>query len=1580
MAGVLSALATAELPLTGAALANEPTAQPYTDTAGWTVVGHLKVKGGTLGTDFVYTPGNVQYNGADYGTANVVEVLTDTPLTFTDADGYSSANPGATGIQVNPGVHADITLDNVHIAQRAPFNVMTNQEGGRNNPTNPTRCHITLADGSKNGLLATTGHTNGYFPALRCGETSVLVIDDTVRNTTEKGGNVHNQDHEILPVNGMIGKQETLSDGTTLKPGDSLTRLDSKNPGTLNASGGWTCAAIGGSCTESSGRITINGGIINAQANNQGSGSDYNYWGGAAIGGGHFAGSDGLVFNSGTITAQASYHGAAIGAGYAWLDSARWGTQWPDAHHTPSNTPDGGSTAGDITINGGFIRAKGDVHGNAFGQACWGTNNKHVIRITGGTLIPSSAGDRYDIGGQGSYVIITGGSVNCNKGSGGAYKFQGIGNTAYNTPDVTNWDDLKNYTGGSEANTSTPVLPNSDKVQMITIDLSAEIIKTDPDSGAVINDGNNVIEKWELYVAGEKKNYGAPYQFDNGKLYLWLPTSDINKTISVELSYRDNEGNIQKVDPLFREPGAGSTLKSYIDFDLPDIYLDKLTKPYDGTPFEAYDLENNPITTTEDIPKTLDKLSKVTYVYQLYDKRQGTALGPEISSAGNMPTDAGVMKFVMTSKQFSDPDPDDNIDPKFKERYWGHRATGWCEITPIPSKVDLLSAEWVISGKPGDDPHDSSQQLKLSAIIANGETVDGKPLTPDKSNATADTCKAPEGRVQLYVDGKPVGDPIEILFADKTDDDDTVHKANATRVDNGAGGSSTAFNYVFVPSQADYLVPDATTDNKHIISVQYLPPAKDSDSPANYLESINPTKNPETAPKVPVAIDPIDPNPTVSPEADPENTDGSTPPPDVTTSTAPKPVDPNADPAKPGDKAYTGTIVTTWDEPSDANPHPGRVTLKVHTPSTGPIAVTGEDGGLYEADFVRDKDGNPVRNDDGTYTLVLDPEKLGTGKLTFTQKPNGAYTGTSWTYDVTVRPNPKIAPITSVTKRAENLTHPNGPTQPGDRIRYTVQAKNDAAGSAWNDVAITDALPACLTLDGATVRLDNSAESLKSAALKAAAAGAAPALGEYALSDAGTDGRRTLTVPAGRVYGVGAATLTFECTVNADAADRGTISDLANIAEATGTRAKPDDPTKDEPENPKPSDPATPPKSPTVAPADPEIKVAKAVENADDAQAKVTRVGDTLHYTITLENTGAANSCLQNALISDPLPTGLTPVDGTLTMTLPDGTERAVDDGAYDEKTRTIAVTAGDLWGGQRVTLAFDVTVGEAALGANNANIATVHGTVPSKGPGGTPTDPEPGNPTTPPTGTPEAFTPPATPPTLVGEDPDEGDISLDKKAENTSRDDGKTAVGDKIRYVITLKNDHTGTAWMDALVKDEIPEGLEPETGSILLTLPDGTEQAVDDAAYDEKTRILAVTCGHLYGGQEVKLSFTAIVTEAAVDADIGNVAVAVGTLPSKWNPDAENPAPGSPFAPPSGWPAYERGHETVKSPAAYPPGTDEKGGVLKGPGSDATTIAKKRLAQTGDEMLAALTMGVALAASAAAIALLARRRLNRR
>ena len=139
-------------------------------------------------------------------------------------------------------------------------------------------------------------------------------------------------------------------------------------------------------------------------------------------------------------------------------------------------------------------------------------------------------------------------------------------------------------------------------------------------------------------------------------------------------------------------------------------------------------------------------------------------------------------------------------------------------------------------------------------------------------------------------------------------------------------------------------------------------------------------------------------------------------------------------------------------------------------------------------------------------------------------------------------------------------------------------------------------------------------------------------------------------------------------------------------------------------------------------------------------------------------------------------------------------------------------------------------------------------------------------------------------------------------------------------------------------------------------------------------------MACGHLYGGQEVVLSFDALVTADAVGADIGNVALGYGTPPSAWDPDGTHPEPGAPFSPDGGWDAWEQGRGKAVSDPAYPPGADASGGVLDGDegGKRRTTIAHK-LAQTGDALLAAALLPLTLALAAGAALLASRRRRAR-
>lgn len=1606
---------------------NASTADHAPDADGWVTCGTLRVKGGAYGTDFIYYPDVFQYPTEDgtlvnygYGhdglASDVLLVISKSHLEFKNAEGTDTDTPASTtaahtGIWIAPGNKADITLEGVNIAPIAnggiPINILTNisdTDAERwalkgTEVRNRTSLHITLADGTKNYLYANSVN----MPAIRCGEGSDLVIDDAELNI-DRGGNA------VAPIGGVINDNTVLASGKEIQKGQSHTALDSSNPGELQVWGGCLAASIGGACEETGGSLTFNGGIVSAHADTAHS---VDYQTGAGIGGGTWGnGTDRVIaFNSGTYDATGNFHSSGIGSGCGAKALHTYDYAIPPDHIPCEGRQNGnfiweygsayatGVRAGNITINGGFVKSTGAAHAAGFGNSCSTSPNENgIIRITGGTLYPIATGALPDFFNPGGHVVITGGSVYTN-GS-----FQGIGGTA--------WGNDAALADGYDPDD--PDDPN--KVFMVTIDLSA-------DMAAAGEAGDNLIESWNLKVGGEDYPYGAPTQLIDGKLYLWLPKSATEQTVSVDLSYRGKDGQAHPFDTLFRNPGQVDQLKRYEDFYLPDEYLDSLVKPYDGLPFKTYEITpEHPLRTPEVLSRDeegnpteyrwLTNTDDVTYRYRLYDSRDGAPVGDEVDSGRDMPVNVGVMKFTMVSREYSG-----SSDPAladFANGYWGHRATGWCEITPIPSQVHDVAATWADEGdaalQPGANEHPSNQRITVSAVIGRGETVDGKPLAADRSNVTAPTCKAPQGRVQLFVDGEPVGEPVELLFDTKLDRNGNVLRdgsgnpipdntgvANATVVPNGEGGAETRFTYTFTPSDADWLVPGLGEAGKHQVSLQFLRPSDEQQEaavPANYLESADPAKDP-SAPSAEVVIEPIDPNPTVTPTPDPDCKDPDFPAPSVETGPG-EPNDPAADPSEPGDKSYHGSITTTWGEPSEDNPHPGRVTLSIKTPSTGKISVTDASGNVFTADFFKDADGRPVRGEDGTYTLVLDPTAVGRGQLTFKQEPNGAYTGSTWVYDVTVNPDVTVAPAPSLSKEAENLTHPDGPTQPGDRIRYTITAANTATGSLWTGVVVRDPLPACLELDEGSVRLDNPRGGVAGKALAKAPLVAASDVGKFALSAPGADGRRILTVPAGNVPGGAEATVTFECTVAIDAAGEGAAAaDLANIAEATGTRPDPTDPDNPMPDpnrpgqplpiNPDPTDPVTPPGPGRVVPADPAITLTKTVENLTTPGASVTRIGDRLLYTVTLANTGAANSCLVGAVISDPLPVGIEPAAGTIQLAVNGGAPVPVPDGAYDRGTRTIAVTCGDLWGGGAAVLTFEAAVEADALGQDAANIAHAHGGIPSEDPGTVPSGPDPGKPAEPPADGPVASSDPAEPPIIIPDDPGRDDLSIAKTAENASRDDGTTHVGDTVRYRIALANSGPATGWMDAVIRDDVPHGLEPIAGTIRLALPDGREVTVDDGAYDPATRILAVAVGHLYGGQEATLSFDALVTKDALDTDIGNIGTGYGTPPSQWDPGRPAPEPGNPFRPKEGWDEYARDHESVATDPVYPPGVTSRGGVLQDTDDSSTAREKQRstiahkLAQTGDALSLALLLPATLTLAAGALTLASRRRARR-
>lgn len=288
--------------------------------------------------------------------------------------------------------------------------------------------------------------------------------------------------------------------------------------------------------------------------------------GGAGIGVGNMANGTVIIFNGGNILAKAAFHGSGIGGGYC---SGNYFSAANNVRNSNAivNTKDGissKSVAGDITINGGYIRSYGSGHGNAFGQACCGTNTKKTITVTGGTPLPwsTTSASYYDIGGAGGYVVITGGSIKLTGAVAGepytGNKFQsGEGNKAYNAP-----------VGD----------PNRQQIFMFCIDLSkSDGVGTEP------------VASWDLEIGGKPYEYGAPSYFDAGKLYLWLPFSAVGKEITVKLKRYNEDGSLKPVEDLSATPGdsSGSGLgKRWISYELTDEFKTEnaslFSKYYDG--------------------------------------------------------------------------------------------------------------------------------------------------------------------------------------------------------------------------------------------------------------------------------------------------------------------------------------------------------------------------------------------------------------------------------------------------------------------------------------------------------------------------------------------------------------------------------------------------------------------------------------------------------------------------------------------------------------------------------------------------------------------------------------------------------------------------------------------------------------------------------------------------------------------------------------------------------------------------------------------------------------------------------------
>lgn len=217
----------------------------------------------------------------------------------------------------------------------------------------------------------------------------LVTMDDRI-HWNEKDGKVYSLSQNLkiegrVIVDGAVtlnlpeGITLTVTEGITVNEGNSLTIEGS---GKLDIPGApFGHAGIGGQDEKNCGKITINGGMINAI-----SGSN-----GAGIGGGRHRDGGIITINGGTIVAKSYYLGAGIGGGH-----------------------EGGG--GNIEINGGDITATGGHSGGAgIGGGIEGAGGTVVISdgkvVANGTLRSAGIGGGGGDKGSGANITIRGGVV-----------------------------------------------------------------------------------------------------------------------------------------------------------------------------------------------------------------------------------------------------------------------------------------------------------------------------------------------------------------------------------------------------------------------------------------------------------------------------------------------------------------------------------------------------------------------------------------------------------------------------------------------------------------------------------------------------------------------------------------------------------------------------------------------------------------------------------------------------------------------------------------------------------------------------------------------------------------------------------------------------------------------------------------------------------------------------------------------------------------------------------------------------------------------------------------------------------------
>ena len=328
---------------------------------------------------------------------------------------------------------------------------------------------------------------------------------------TIDGGNITSEAYS----GAAIGGAETASDGTSGK----ITI----NGGTINATGGYQGAGIGGGGYAGDITVTISGGEINATSGLLGAG----------IGGGSYAkGNATVTITGGEINATGKGDGAAIGSGYLCGNGIVGivtisGGKINAAGNYGAGIGSGKDTRGEVTISGGEINATGN-YGAGIGGGEGATAFGSGITITGGVI--KAASNRGSGIGPGKCNSFVGKPTLTIKNSPFIFasSSDGIKKGIYKQEDSDSWSNIISM-DGSDGRVYGSV--------MTAVDFEiteGQTLSVPEDTTLTVGEGKTITNKGTIKVAGKMDSASADKVTGNKPKYRLLTNGKLDGVMEEE--------------------------------------------------------------------------------------------------------------------------------------------------------------------------------------------------------------------------------------------------------------------------------------------------------------------------------------------------------------------------------------------------------------------------------------------------------------------------------------------------------------------------------------------------------------------------------------------------------------------------------------------------------------------------------------------------------------------------------------------------------------------------------------------------------------------------------------------------------------------------------------------------------------------------------------------------------------------------------------------------------------------------------------------------------------------------------------